>query len=351
MKRIGIYQASNKLGKNVPFEIHTWNVGWRFHSHDIVRWNFRGINPMMTMRIPPPMTVSRLLNIFQERNQNFLRKHEASSDNDGNPLETMTWICDVDDAGQGAPMMRIMIGIGGQGLVDKVPCGESYGVTKVPNTMWIIVSGAEKSCLWTQVSHRALLMADIQKLHHNGLHPLTYMRRHPDTTTLPTQTCLFLFVSAPVAGGNEVGNVDLQEALAYAQHAGQDLVQLGYNPRDDIARCVIISYTAFLNRQREKKKKTPKPPKVKTARFREDINSNDILTKAKQTKKWIAKGLQVGPFLGPDNIPQCSHSHTSCMQCMKPKGVVTGTLFIYCFVLNILLVRRNTWANKIVEHT
>lgn len=90
---------------------------------------------MMTMRIPPPMTVSRLLNIFQERNQNFLRKHEASSDNDGNPLETMTWICDVDDAGQGAPMMRIMIGIGGQGLVDKVPCGESYGVTKVPNTM------------------------------------------------------------------------------------------------------------------------------------------------------------------------------------------------------------------------
>ena len=101
-----------------------------------------------------------------------------------------------------------------------------------------------------------------------------------------------------VAAGKEKGNVDLQEALAYAQRAGQDLVQLGYNPRDDIARCVIISYTAFLNRQTERKKKAPKQPKVKTARFREDITSNDILTKAKQTKKWIAKGLQVGPCAG-----------------------------------------------------
>ena len=130
-----------------------------------------------------------------------------------------------------------------------------------------------------------------------------------------------------VAAGKVKGNFDLQEALAYAERAGQDLVQLGYNPRDDIARCVIISYSTFLNRHRDKKKKAPKQPKVKTARFREDITSNDILTKAKQTKKWIAKGLQVGPCAGKDvwthtRKPECFYSQKSYVYALyytKPK--------------------------------
>lgn len=94
------------------------------------------------------------------------------------------------------------------------------------------------------------------------------------------------------AVGNVLGNKTLKEALAEAARDKKDLVQLGFNPKDKIARCVITSYPYFLAKLKQKKK-PPKPQKVKTARFREDIESNDIRTKAKQTRKWLEKGLTV----------------------------------------------------------
>lgn len=76
------------------------------------------MNPMLTVMIHPLTTMSRL-KIYNDVNQNMLRKHEASSSNDVNPLETIIWICDADDADRGAPMINIMIDIGGQGLVSE----------------------------------------------------------------------------------------------------------------------------------------------------------------------------------------------------------------------------------------
>lgn len=94
--------------------------------------------------------------------------------------------------------------------------------------------------------------------------------------------------------GEQVGIVALYEALAMADEAGLDLVEIvpGSNP----PVCKIINYGKFRYDQTKREKESKKAQhqvKVKEIKIKPNIDSHDLDTKLRHARDFFAKGNKV----------------------------------------------------------
>ena len=94
--------------------------------------------------------------------------------------------------------------------------------------------------------------------------------------------------------GSQIGVLSLAEALAKAEQAGLDLVEI--SPAADPPVCKIIDYGKFRYQQTKKEKeqkKTQHQIKVKEIKIKPNTSEHDLLTKIKHAREFIVKGNKV----------------------------------------------------------
>ncbi len=94
--------------------------------------------------------------------------------------------------------------------------------------------------------------------------------------------------------GNQVGVMNLNEALQLAEDDGLDLVEIAPNVIPPV--CKIIDYSKFRYQQIKKEKESKKAQhqvKIKEIKFKPNIDTHDFLTKEKHAKEFIEKGFKV----------------------------------------------------------
>lgn len=94
--------------------------------------------------------------------------------------------------------------------------------------------------------------------------------------------------------GEQIGIISTQEALARAEEAGLDLVEIV--PGSSPPVCKIMNYGKFRYDQtkREKEnKKTQHQIKVKEIKLKPNIDENDLNTKLRHARDFIQKGNKV----------------------------------------------------------
>jgi len=94
--------------------------------------------------------------------------------------------------------------------------------------------------------------------------------------------------------GEQIGVIPLHEALAMAEAAGLDLVEIvpGSNP----PVCKIINYGKFRYDQTKREKESKKSQhqiKVKEVKLKPNINAHDLQTKLRHAREFISKGNKV----------------------------------------------------------
>lgn len=96
------------------------------------------------------------------------------------------------------------------------------------------------------------------------------------------------------ARGEQVGIVSIEEALALADQAGVDLVEIVSTSNPPV--CKIISYGKFRYDQTKREKESKKSQhqaKIKEIKFKPTIDPHDLETKTRQAREFIAKGHKV----------------------------------------------------------
>lgn len=94
--------------------------------------------------------------------------------------------------------------------------------------------------------------------------------------------------------GRQLGILTVREALALANEAGLDLVEIA--PSADPPVCKIIDYGKYRYDQTKREKDSKKSQhqiKVKEIKVKPNIDEHDLLTKLKQAKQFIEKGNKV----------------------------------------------------------
>lgn len=94
--------------------------------------------------------------------------------------------------------------------------------------------------------------------------------------------------------GNQLGIMDLKEALHLADEAGVDLVNIA--PTANPPVCRIVDYGKFKYEQTRKEKDAKKKQKVveiKEIRLSPNIDTNDLNTKTQNARKFLEKGNRV----------------------------------------------------------
>lgn len=94
--------------------------------------------------------------------------------------------------------------------------------------------------------------------------------------------------------GSQVGVLALADALAKAELAGLDLVEI--SPAADPPVCKIIDYGKFRYQQTKKEKeqkKTQHQIKVKEIKIKPNTSDHDLTTKTKHAREFIVKGNKV----------------------------------------------------------
>lgn len=94
--------------------------------------------------------------------------------------------------------------------------------------------------------------------------------------------------------GEQVGVISLHEALAMAEDAGLDLVEIvpGSNP----PVCKIINFGKFRYDQTKREKESKKSQhqiKVKEVKIKPNIDEHDLVVKIKHSREFISKGNKV----------------------------------------------------------
>ena len=94
--------------------------------------------------------------------------------------------------------------------------------------------------------------------------------------------------------GEQVGVIALYEALAMAEEAGLDLVEIvpGSNP----PVCKIIDFGKFRYDQTKREKESKKAQhqiKVKEVKIKPNIDEHDLQTKMKHAREFVSKGNKV----------------------------------------------------------
>lgn len=96
------------------------------------------------------------------------------------------------------------------------------------------------------------------------------------------------------ANGEQVGVVTLYDALAMADEAGMDLVEISPNAEPPV--CKIISYGKYRYDQTKREKENKKSQhqiKVKEVKVKPNIDDNDLATKLKHAREFLEKGCKV----------------------------------------------------------
>lgn len=94
--------------------------------------------------------------------------------------------------------------------------------------------------------------------------------------------------------GEQMGILPLYEALAMAEEAGLDLVEIV--PGSSPPVCKIINYGKYRYDQTKREKENKKAQhqvKVKEVKIRPNIDDHDLETKARQARKFIEEGDKV----------------------------------------------------------
>lgn len=94
--------------------------------------------------------------------------------------------------------------------------------------------------------------------------------------------------------GEKIGVIPLYEALAKAEEAGLDLVEIA--PGSNPPVCKIINYGKFRYDQTKREKESKKSQhqvKVKEVKIKPNIDDHDLETKIKHAREFIAKGNKV----------------------------------------------------------
>ncbi len=96
--------------------------------------------------------------------------------------------------------------------------------------------------------------------------------------------------------GEQIGIIPLYEALARAEEAGLDLVEIVPGSGTVPPVCKIINYGKFRYDQTKREKESKKSQhqvKVKEIKVRPNIDDHDMETKTKQARKFIDEGDKV----------------------------------------------------------
>ncbi len=94
--------------------------------------------------------------------------------------------------------------------------------------------------------------------------------------------------------GNQIGVIDIKQALELADQAGMDLVCVSPNAKPPV--CKIIDYGKFryeISRKEKEAKKRQKIVEIKEVRLSPNIDDNDLNTKINQARKFLEKGNRV----------------------------------------------------------
>lgn len=94
--------------------------------------------------------------------------------------------------------------------------------------------------------------------------------------------------------GTQVGLMTPREALAIAEDAGLDLVEIAPNAEPPV--CRIIDYSKFCYQQIKKEKENKRSQhkvKVKEIKFKPNIDEHDFQVKVRKVKECITKGNKV----------------------------------------------------------
>ncbi len=94
--------------------------------------------------------------------------------------------------------------------------------------------------------------------------------------------------------GEQVGVLTLRDALAMAETAGLDLVEIAPLAKPPVAK--IIDYGKFRYHQQKKEKDSKKAQvqiKVKEVKLKPNIDTHDLETKMKQAREFLSKGNKV----------------------------------------------------------
>lgn len=96
------------------------------------------------------------------------------------------------------------------------------------------------------------------------------------------------------ADGSQVGVLAIRDALAKAQDANLDLVEISPNANPPV--CKIIDYGKFRYDQTKKEKESKKSQhqvKVKEVKLKPNIDEHDFQTKLKKAHQFLEKGNKV----------------------------------------------------------
>ena len=96
------------------------------------------------------------------------------------------------------------------------------------------------------------------------------------------------------ADSEQLGMMSSEEALDIAKKEGLDLVLIAPQAKPPV--CKIIDYSKYCYEQKRKQKEAKKKQKiieVKEIRFSPNIDTNDILTKQRNARKFLEKGNKV----------------------------------------------------------
>ena len=94
--------------------------------------------------------------------------------------------------------------------------------------------------------------------------------------------------------GDQVGIVNIYQALSQAQEDGLDLVEISPHAKPPV--CKVIDYGKFryqrTKRERESKKAQPQA-KLKEIKVKPNIDEHDLLIKIKHAREFVEKGHKV----------------------------------------------------------
>lgn len=94
--------------------------------------------------------------------------------------------------------------------------------------------------------------------------------------------------------GKQAGVMVISEAMRLAERAGLDLVEISPNAVPPV--CKIIDYGKFKYQQTKKEKESKRgqhQSKLKEVKMKPNIDTNDLMVKAKRARRFLEKGDKV----------------------------------------------------------
>ncbi len=94
--------------------------------------------------------------------------------------------------------------------------------------------------------------------------------------------------------GEQLGILTLRDALAKAEEAGLDLIEIAPTAKPPVAKIIDYGKFRYLQQKKEKdSKKSQVQIKVKEIKFKPNIDTHDFQTKLKHAREFLLKGNKV----------------------------------------------------------